>query len=164
MKDLLNINPGLAIWTVINFLLFLFIFIKFAGKSIVNGLNSREDHINGQISAAEKANQDAQRILAESQKNLDEAQQQVAEIVAKGREQAEAQIRKATEEADAVKRAKVAEAQREIERSKDAALKELRNEVTNLVIESTEKILHEKLDRDKDLKLVESFIDKIPNN
>lgn len=164
MDSLLSINPGLAFWTVVNFLLFLFIFVKFAGKGILNGLNLRENHINDQIKAAEKANEDATRLLVESSKKLDEAQQQVAEIVAKGREQSEAQLRKAAEEAENVKRVKVAEAQKEIERSKEAALKDLRNEVASLVVEATERILEEKLDKDKDLKLVESYIEKIPKN
>ena len=164
MDSLLNISPGLAIWTVINFLLFLFVFVKFAGKGIVNGLKSREDHISGQIKSAETANQEAQKLLNESNKKLDEAQQQVAEIVTKGREQAEAQIAKALQDAEGVKRLKVEEAQREIERSKEAALKALRNEVADLVVQATEKILEEKLDKDKDLKMVESSIQKISNN
>jgi F-type H+-transporting ATPase subunit b len=164
MDSLLNINPGLAIWTLVNFLLFLFIFVKFAGKGIIKGLNSREDHINSQIRSAEKANEEARSLLEDSNKKLDEAQQQVSEIVAKGRLQADAHIKKAAEEAESVKRDKVIEAQKEIERSKEAALKELRNEVADLVVLATEKIIEEKLDKNKDLKLVESYIEKIPKN
>ncbi|MFP4369021.1 MAG: F0F1 ATP synthase subunit B [Candidatus Kapaibacterium sp.] len=164
MDSLLNIKPGLLIWTIINFLIFLFILIKFGGKAIINGLKAREDKINRAIESAEKANEEAQKLLKESRSKLDSAREEMAAIVNKGREQAEAQVRKAAEEADKVKRQKLDEAVKEIENSKQAALKELRSEVAGLVIEATEKILDEKLDKDKHTKLIESYLDKVPKN
>jgi len=164
MDALLNVNPGLIIWTIINFCVFLFIIIKFGTKPIVNGLKKREDRINSAIENAEKANTETQRILIESQAKLDNAQKEMMEIVNKGKVQGDELIRKATEEAEKVKVAKIEEAKREIERSKESALKELRNEVASLVVRATEKLLDEKLDQDKHLKLVDSYIDKLPKN
>ncbi len=164
MDSLLDVNPGAIIWTIINFLVFFFIIFKMGGKAIVKGLKEREDNINKEINDAEAANKKAQEILVQAQEKIDNAQKEMAEIVAKGRKQAEDIVHKAAEDADKVKQAKIEESLREIDRQKDAAISELRTEVAGLVIEATEKILDEKLDKDKHIKLVESYIDKLPKN
>lgn len=164
MDSLLSVNPGLLIWTMINFGIFLFLMIKFGGKAMTAGLKAREDRIRDQIEGAEAANAKAVELLKESQAKIDSAQGEVAAILTKGKEQAEAQIRKASEEADKVKKEKLADTLREIERSKEAALKELRTEVAGLVVDATEKILGEKLDGDKDVKMINSYIEKLPKN
>lgn len=164
MDSLLNISPGLMIWTLINFTLFILIVYKFGGKLIVEGMKLREDRIQSVIDRAEEANATAEKLMKESQEKFDKAQQEVADAVQKGRELADKMIQKATDEADKVKQSKIEEAIREIDRNKNHAIKELRNEVAYLVIEATEKILNEKLDKDKHYKLVESYLDKIPKN
>jgi len=164
MDNLLNVNPGLMIWTFINFAILLFLIIKFGGKAIVKGLQAREEHIDGQIKAAEEANEKAQKLFAESEAKITSARQEMAEIIAKGKDQAEIQLRKATEEADAIRRKKIEESAREIERQKITALNQIRNEVAGLVVEATEKILQEKIDSTKDYELINKYIDNIQHN
>jgi F-type H+-transporting ATPase subunit b len=164
MENLLNISPGLMIWTLFNFFIVLFIVIKFGVKPIVNGLNSRENGIREAIENAEKANAEAQTLLKESQEKLRNAQSEMSEIIQKGRVQAEEIVRKAADDAEKVKKQKVEDAVKEIERSKEAAILELRKEVAGLVVVATEKLLNETLDKDKHYKLVESYIDKLPKN
>jgi F-type H+-transporting ATPase subunit b len=164
MDSVMNVDPGLVFWTLINFGIFLFLLLKFGAKPIINALNTREESINNSISEAEKANAEAKKLFAESQKKLDKAQQEMAEIIAKGREQAELHIRKAADEAEKVKRQKVEEAAREIDQSKDKALLELRSEVADMVIIATKKIIGETVDKEKHYKLIQSSIEKLPNN
>lgn len=164
MDSLLSVNPGAIIWTIINFLVFLFIVIKILGKPITQGLKAREEKITKDIEDAERTNDEARKILEEAQKKIDNAQKEMADIVATGRKQAENLLQKANEEADKARRDKVEEAKKEIERNKEQAIKELRSEVADLVIQATEKILDEKLDKEKHYKLVESYIEKLPKN
>lgn len=164
MESILNIPHGLVFWTVINFGIFLFLLIKFGGKGIVKAINAREQSIQHAIDSADAANRNAMKLLVESQDKLDNTQAQVAEMMAKGREQADLHIKKATEEAEAVKKSKIQDALKEIERTKEAALVQLRSEVADLVVQATEQILMEKLDGAKDKKLINDFIDKLPNN
>lgn len=164
MDSLLNVNPGLMIWTIVNFLLFLFLLVKFGAKPIANGLKSREEYIQNNIQNAEKLNQEAQRLLAETQQKLNEAQNEMNVIIQKGKQQADELIRRATEEAERIRKEKIDEATREINRSKESALLELKKEVANLVIQATEKLLKEKVDDKKDLELINQYIEKIPKN
>lgn len=162
--DILSVSPGLIFWTLVNFLIFLFLIVKFGAKPISNALKSREDNIQKNIDDAEKANADAKALLEQSEVKMNNARQEMSEIVSKGRAQAEELVRKATEDADKVKRQKVEEASNEIDRSKEMALKELRSEVADLVISATEKILDETLDKEKHQKIVETYIEKLPKN
>lgn len=164
MDSLLSVKPGLVFWTWVNFAIFLFLALKFGLGAILKGMKNREDLIKNNIESAEKANNDAKLLLEEAESKINNAQKEMADIIAKGREQADIHIAKATEEADRVKKQKLDEAMKQIEISKQAAIKELRNEMAGLVVNATEKLLEEKLDKDKDSKLVESYIQKLSNN
>ncbi|MDT3738528.1 MAG: F0F1 ATP synthase subunit B [Candidatus Kapabacteria bacterium] len=161
MDSILNIPHGLMFWTLVNFGIFLLLILKFGGKAIVTAINQREQNIQTAIDSAKEAERASRELLAQSQSQFDNAQQQINEMLSKGREQAEIQLRRATEEAENVKKEKVQDAVREIERSKQQALIQLRTEVADLVVNATEKLLSEKLDKEKDFKLVENYIQQL---
>jgi len=164
MDSLLNVNPGLIIWTIINFLIFLFIIIKFGSKPIMNGLKAREERINSAIETAEKTKLEAEKLFLESEKRINSAKEEMSQIVAKGRQSAEEIIKKAAEEADSMKRTKLDDAIREIEKSKNIALGELRKEVAQMAVDAAEKIIDANLDKEKHYQLVEKYIEKLPKN
>lgn len=164
MQDIMNVNPGLIFWSLINFSILLFILSKFAFPAMKKSLQSREEGIQNAIDEANALNEKAQILLAESQAKLDNAQKEVSQILNSAKELAEQNIQKANEEAERNKNHKIEEAKREIERSKNDAISELRNEVADLVVTATEKILETKLDKDSHLKLAKEQIEKLPNN
>ncbi len=51
-----------AIWTVLAFVLLLFVLGKFAWKPMLKALKDREEHIRGQIESAEHSRREAQKI------------------------------------------------------------------------------------------------------
>lgn len=161
---MLNISPGLMIWSLVNFLVFAFLIGKFAWKPMVSALQKREESIKDMLGQAERANAEAQRILKENEEKMASAQQEMMQVVRDGREQAQAQIQAAAAEAEKVKKVKLAEAQEAIEREKQAAMQQLRSEVSGLVLMATEKILKERLDADYQRKVVDAVIDDMPGN
>lgn len=164
MDSILNIPHGLMFWTIVNFGIFLLLVLKFGGKAIVTAINQREQNIQTAIDSAKEAERASRELLAQSQSQFDNAQQQINEMLSKGREQAEIQLRRATDEAENVKKTKVQDAIKEIERSKQQALIQLRTEVADLVVNATEKLLSEKLDKEKDFKLVENYVQQLNIN
>ncbi|MFN3306955.1 MAG: F0F1 ATP synthase subunit B [Candidatus Kapaibacteriota bacterium] len=164
MDSLLNVNPGLMFWTILNFLIFLFLLVKFGAKPISNSLKSREEYIKQNIEDAERINQEAQKLLLETQNKMKSAQEEMLDIIQKGKQQADEIIRKASEEAEKIRKEKLDQATKEINRNKEAALFELRKEIATLVIQATEKLLKEKLDEQKHIQIINSYIDKIPKN
>ncbi len=161
---MLDISPGLMIWTLINFGIFAFLIKRFAWKPLTESLAKREFSITDALEKAQTAKSDAERILKENEAKMAKAQQEMMQLVRDGREQAQAQIQAAAEEAEKVKRSKLDEARREIDREKEAAMKALRTEVSSLVVMATEKILKEKMDTDYQRKVVDSVLQDISRN
>lgn len=160
----MDISPGLALWTLLNFGLFFILLAKFAWKPIVNALSAREKGIEDAIMRAEQANIQAQKILKENEEKMAKAQQEMMQLIRDGRAQADAQVQAALQEAENVKKQKLVEAREEIQRAKDQAMQELKKEVSSLVVTATEKILRAKLDQNEQKKLIDSFIADIPAN
>lgn len=164
MENLLQISPGLMIWTLINFGVFFFIFGKFGFKPMIASLKSREDSIAATIADANKQNAEAKQLLEENRRKIADAQNEIAALVKEGKERSERHIHAAQEEADRLKKIKVEEALRQIAQEKDAALASLRGEVASLVIEATSKILGAKMDTDQNRALIETYISQISKN
>jgi len=164
MENLLNVSPGLILWTLLNFSIFLFIIGKYGFKPILASLKARQDGISNAISEAERVNAEAYALLKENQANIVSAQQEMMNLVKEGKHQADALIQAAHEEAERVKRTKITEAHREIEREKEAALQSLRAETASLVVQATAKILGSTMNAESHRTLIESYIDEVSKN
>jgi F-type H+-transporting ATPase subunit b len=164
MDNLLNVSPGLVIWTFINFGLFFILIGKFGFKPMLAALDAREKKISDSISQAEHAAAEAQKSLKESREKLANAQNEVMAMLKEGKLQAEAIVKSATEEAEKVKQVKLEEAQREIAREKDRALQALRSEVASLVVQATDKIIGSVVSADQHRALIDSYVAEISKN
>ncbi|MCX8054790.1 MAG: F0F1 ATP synthase subunit B [Ignavibacteria bacterium] len=164
MDALLSIKPGLIFWSLVNFGIFLFILIKFGAKPISNALKAREERIKKALDDAAEKEKKAEELVRLREEKLNATQNEIAQMLADARQQSELHIKRALEEADKIKNQKIEEAQREINRSKNEAISELRKEVANLVVLATEKILEEKIDAEKDYKIIENYIQKMNKN
>jgi len=138
-------TPGLALWSVIIFLLFWGLMAKFAFKPMINGLAKREGDIKSALEEAEKAREEMANLKAENEKILAEAREERAAMLR------EAKDTKANIVNDAKAKAKD-EAQRimgsaklEIENEKKAAITEVKNQVGLMATEIAEKILRKEL-------------------
>lgn len=164
MEKLLSVNPGLLFWTIFNFLLFLFVFLKLFKKPILDSLKAREDYIKTAIETAEKERDDAKQFLADAEARIASATKEVNAMISKEREIATEIIAKAKSEAEKVRQEKLDNAVREIQIAQDRAFKQLKQEVAVLVVNATEKIIEEKLTSEKDLELINKQIDKLSTN
>src|SRR5690606_35023209 len=87
--SLVDVNPGLIFWTVITFVILLIILKKVAWKPILSALNQREDAIKESLEKAEKAKEEAQKILQENQASLLKAEDESKKIIEQSRQFAE---------------------------------------------------------------------------
>ena len=72
-NDPLSIDPDLAIWTLIVFVVLLVVLRKFAWGPIIGGLGKRESTIADHIAEAERNHDEAKRLLAQYEQKLAEA-------------------------------------------------------------------------------------------
>jgi F-type H+-transporting ATPase subunit b len=161
---MLEINPGLMIWTIITFLILLILLRKLAWKPLVAALQKREDHIKLSIDQAESKLEEAKQISDENRRQLAQAEEHSQNVIKEGRELAEKIKSEIVDKAHQQSRQLVEQAKLEIEREKEAALLRLRGEVANLAIDAASKILGETLDSDKHRKVIDSFLNEMPKN
>src|SRR5215211_2157648 len=80
---LVSPNVGLMIWTLLAFLVAMWVLRKFAWPAITEALDKRQRAIEESIEVAEHTRTEAQQLLQEYRERLREARQQADEIVAR---------------------------------------------------------------------------------
>lgn len=163
-QSLLEPNAGLIFWKTLVFGLLLFLLYYFAWKPITRALNEREETIDSSIKRAERALAEARQIQQENEKARRKAEQEAQRVLRDAREAADRVRNEEVEKTRAQIRQMKEQAEADIEREKQSALDELRDEVAELAIQAAEKILNENLDANRQRKLVDRFIDRLPKN
>jgi len=160
---MMDLHPGLMIWTIISFVVFLGLLWKFAWTPILKALDAREKGIKDNIEAAEAAKAKADKSLEEYKRKLAEAQAEAQSIVAKARSDAEkvGEDLKAKAKTDA--QAEIERARKQIELESQEAINRIRAEVAVLVIDSTTRIIGKTLDSDDHKRLILESIQENPN-
>lgn len=161
---LLDVVPGLVFWTVITFLLLLFILKKMAWKPILNSLSEREKFIKDSIEKAERAQKEAERLVEENKERLSKAEQEAQKIIAQGREYSDKLKDQMLSESKSEAQKMIDDAKKEIERKNQEAFLGLKEQVAQIAIEAAEKIIRENLDKDKQKKLVQKYLEDLPKN
>lgn len=161
---MLDINPGLIIWTMITFVLLVAVLGKFAWTPILTALHSREQEIADALKKAEEAKKDAERMIQENKAAMDKASNETSRLIAEGRAMAEQLKNDIVAKANDSAKKMLEQAKDEIAREKDAAMSQLRSEVAELSITVAEKILDESLDGAKQKKMVDKVLQQLQNN
>ena len=66
-NPLVQLDPGLYVWTIITFLLLFFLLAKFAWKPLLKALSEREEKIRSSLEKADEAQQKLERLSAEGE-------------------------------------------------------------------------------------------------
>jgi F-type H+-transporting ATPase subunit b len=146
------------IWTLLAFLVALFVLRKYAWPAITEALDKRQRAIEESIDAAERARTEAGALLEEYRERLKEARGQADEIVARARKAGEVRERESLEEAKVKRDELMEQTRRDIEAETRRAIQEIRKEVGDLTILATEKVTRKSLDEDDQRRLVEEAL------
>jgi F-type H+-transporting ATPase subunit b len=161
---LLDVNPGLMIWTVITFIILLLILKKVAWKPILTALDKRESDIRESLAQAEKAKEDAKKILEENQANLAKAEEESKKIIDQSRTYAESLKEQLIKESKEQAKKIVDDASSEIQRKKDAAFEELKGQIAEIAVNAAEKIIRESLDAQKSKQVIDKYLNDVNKN
>ncbi|WP_422106697.1 F0F1 ATP synthase subunit B [Winogradskyella sp.] len=157
--DLIKPGFGLVFWTVITFLILLFLLRKFAWKPILGAVSEREEGIKDALASAENARKEMENLQADNERILQEARAEREAMLKDAREIREQTIAKAETEAQEKASKIIEKAQAAIESEKKAAMAELKSHVAGLSIDIAEKVVRGELsNKDKQLKLVEDML------
>jgi len=160
-EGLLKVDPGLLLWTIITFVVLLLILWKAAWKPIVEALDARAEKVRGDIDNAEKARQDAEKVLEEHRQLMNNAKSEAAQITARGREEAEKIKNDLLDKAAAEAREITERSKKEIELARESALEEIKREIVLLSTGIASKIIEKNINPDDQRALVEEALKKI---
>lgn len=151
-------TPGVAVWTLVIFVISLPLMIKFVFGPITKALEARDQKVEQAAVAAEEARKRAEEAVAKAHTELErsraEARQRVQEAMDRAQRQAQEEAQKARAEIER-ERQKAAE---DIEAAKRRALMEIRNEVVELSIASAGRILKKDVDDQAHRQIVDEFL------
>ena len=160
-EGLLRVEPGLFLWTVITFLVLILILWKAAWKPIVEALDARAEKVRGDIESADKARQEAEKLLAQHKSLMDNAKSEAATIVENSRAEAEKMRNEIIEKASADAKDLSERTKKEIFLAKDKALSEIKAEIVILSTEIAAKIINKNLNPNDQKALVEETLNKV---
>ncbi len=154
-------NLGVMIWTVIAFLIALYILRRFAFPRITEALDKRQRAIEESIDTAARTKAEADELLAEYRERLREARTQAEEIVTRARNAGAATERDSAAAAKARGEELMEQARRDIEAETRRAIGEIRSEVADLTVAATEKVTRKTLSAEDQKRLVEEALDEL---
>lgn len=163
--SLLTPHLGFFIWTLVAFIVVLFLLKKFAWKPILKSLNERESNIANSIAAAEKVRAEMAQMKSENEALLAKAREERAQMLKEARETKDKIINEAKDQAKVEANKIIIEAQAAIETQKMAAITDVKNQVGKLVIEVSEKVLRKELgNKESQEAHIKGLVDEVKLN
>ncbi len=157
-NPLVQLDPGLFIWTILTFLVLFFVLAKFAWKPLLAALEARENTIRASLEDAEKAKTELERLNAESEEIIAKARSEAQSIHVEARAAAEKiktdLMSEAEEDAGKIRD----EAEKQIRVEKEKAINEIRQEVVDLSLAVAEKVIKKNLSKEDNQDLIENSL------
>ena len=157
-SPLIQITPGLMIWTLVCFAIVFIVLKKFAFSRIQETIDERREKIRASIDEADRARAEAQKLLEEHHQLLEQARAEAEARRAEARKELEAQRERMKQELDAERSRRVEETRKEIEAETRRSIETIRHEVADLTLEATSKVTGKVLDDEDHRRLIEEAI------
>jgi F-type H+-transporting ATPase subunit b len=160
-NPLIQVTPGLMIWTIVCFLVVLLVLKRYAFAPIQKTIDDRRERIRDAIDEADKARQEARNLLEEHRKLIGQAKTEAEEILGEARKVADSQRERVREETELDRQRRLEETRRQIEQATHQALGQIRDEVGKLSVLAAEKITRKSLTEDDQRRLIDEALSEI---
>jgi F-type H+-transporting ATPase subunit b len=157
---MLSIDTSQVIMQIVSFLMILWVMKRFGWKPLLDTMQARKDTIHAEFDAIALKHDEADQLLLEYQTKLKEIEKEarfkIQEAIIEGRKIGAQIEREAEEKAREILEKTKSEVVMEVAEAKV----QLKEDIANFIVGTTEKILHEKLDDNEQSKLIARFIDE----
>jgi F-type H+-transporting ATPase subunit b len=160
-NPLIEVIPGLMIWTIIAFAITLWVLKRYAFGPVQKLIDDRRDRIRSSIDEADRAREEARGLLEEHRALIGQAKGQAEEILAEARKIADSQRERLRDELDEDRQRRLDETLRQIEQAKVQALGDIRRQVGELAALATEKITRKTLTDADQQRLIDEALAEI---
>jgi F-type H+-transporting ATPase subunit b len=160
-SSLVDVVPGLMVWTLVTFVLVLFILRRVAFSRIQGIIDQRRERIREALDEADKAREEARQLRELTEQEKEEARVERDRVLEDVRRQAQEQLRRAREDANADLERRLEENQKTIEAENRKLREEIRRDVVELTLLASEKVTRKSLDEDDQRRLIEETIEEV---
>ncbi|RMF09382.1 MAG: ATP synthase F0 subunit B [Candidatus Neomarinimicrobiota bacterium] len=160
-NPLVQPDPGLFIWTILTFLVLLYLLAKFAWKPLLGMLEKRENLIRQSLADAEKARAELEKIQSESEALLAQARDEAQTIVKNGKDTAERMKADIVAAAEEKARQLKLDAEAQISAARDQALAEIKAEVVDLSVDIARKLIRKNLTAQDNQELIDQSLQQM---
>jgi F-type H+-transporting ATPase subunit b len=157
-STLITPTTGLMIWTLVTFVIVLIVLRKYAYGPLQQMIDARRQAIVADLDAAESARTDAQETLAEYRQQLAEARKEAGKIVEDARRVGDERRAAAVAELEAEKNRLMRQTQDEIRAETRQALNAIKQQVADLAVAATEKVVRARLDEAEQRRLIDEAL------
>jgi F-type H+-transporting ATPase subunit b len=158
---MVEVHGGPLLWSVVTFLLLLFVLSKVAWGPIISALESREKEIRDALNSAAVAKEDAEKATSDYEKIKQEAHAEAQSILLEAKSVKEKMVSDAVEEAKKKAELETESALQSINVEKEKAVKEIKTAAVELSIKAASKLIEKNLDNNDNRKLVNDVVDEI---
>ncbi len=154
----LGVNPWTALFTLLNFLLVLYVGKRFLYGPVMKMIQDRQNEIDDMYAKADAAKTDAAKLRDTYQQQLSQAQSEsdriVKEATLRAQNREEEILRKAAADADAIRDKAIAD----IAQEKKKAVNDAKNEISGLAMAIAGKVVERELTQADQSALIDRFI------
>lgn len=161
LPSILTPDLGLLFWMIVAFLLVFSLLAKYAFPIIIGMVENRKQYIDDSLTKAYEANERLASIQQESERLLNEARTQQAEILSQAKAMGDSIIHEARNKAKEESIRLIQDAKSQIAAEKENALHEIRQTVADMSVAIAEKVVRQKLsDDDEQQQLIERLLEE----
>jgi F-type H+-transporting ATPase subunit b len=153
-NPLISVTPGLMIWTIVCFLITLWVLKRFAFGPIQKMIDERREQIRQSIEAADAARDESRKLLEEHRQLIAQARGEAEAILTEARRTGESMELRMREETEADRQRRIEETRKEIAAETARALEQIRSEVAELTLEAASRVVGRSLSADQDRELI----------
>ena len=157
-SGLIEVVPGLMIWTLICFGITFFVLKRYAFGPIQRTIDDRRERIRKAVAEADRARAEARQLLEQHKQLIGQAKGEAAGILAEARKVADAQIERVKHEAEGERQRRLEETRRQIDAETKRSLDQIRSEVAELTLAATTRVTGKVLDADDQRRLIDEAI------
>ena len=160
-NPLIEVVPGLMVWTLVAFAITLVVLKKYAFGPVQKMIDDRRDRIRQSIDEADNAREEARALLEEHRKLIAQAKNDADEILAEARKVGDGLRERMRAETEEDRQRRIEETQRQIDQATQSAIGEIRQEVANLSLIAAEKITKKALTEADQKRLIDEELTEI---
>ena len=160
-NPLVQVDPGLTIWTILVFLALLFLLKKYAWSPLLRALDARQETIRKSLQDAQQARQAAEDANKSSEQILKQARTDADAIVSASRAEAEKLREEMRQAARAEAETIIKDARTQIDVETGRALRMIREEIADISVDIATKLIRRNCTREANIDLIEETLNQI---